>query len=902
MLDSDVSGKEAISFSKFDNGLLDAYGEPKVDAYGNSVYAVADDDIELRDNMRVLINGTTDTWRGLTTDEPKSDNGIYVVTSNGPWVRAVDADQADEFRQYKYFRVSGAAYAPDFYEFELGNLTSMTESKQFGKLNLEVGSSDYITETLGGKVTSNNRVLLKNQAVESENGIYRTSEGPWKREDDASRSSQFKNGKRVAVTDSNEVYFVSFTSPFVLDTSVQNWSPLVIDPLPFDIDGDVIKRGDLITGPNRNFEGISRKPVGIVMDVTEKAARVMLIPDQPGLTPINFEEDDELLARNETYVGRVLHSYPQGVHLYYNQLINDSLKVNSIFLPAEFTRNQGISWNWQARPNDGDVVRATTRAVDQVGVPIVDEDGNAVFVSGPASLGQELIWNSREEKWIVSYRPSPSIDYINDGYRVYTISASDDWYAKQIAFEGIPWSNFAPRPGTSADAQNKGAFNDECNILVYDATGEFSQSVGLPGGKGTIIDSYILVSKLRGAKTIEGSDNYYQDLINNNNQFIYSNAQLQTLDINPADVVLAPPGTPIGAGVRCKYLIPRYGALNLNDINRKVDVPYLLKGGVDNLKATFGEIQAGYDRIKTDNLSDLDYILQGPADTFSENSEGSSPENAFGPAVAKANYIISVAEQQKTCVAVLSPPKSAAVDPINAAEIGRRIIVWADQLASSSYAIIDSGYKYSYDRFNDRYDFYPLNADIAGTMAQTTLLTQPFFSPAGMTRGQIKNVVKLGFNPNKSQRDDLFTARVNPVCTFPGEGTVLYGDKTALSYTSAFSRINVRRLFIYVEKQVQRVARTVLFEFNDPLTRVNFKNNINPLLRDIQAKRGLIDFLVVCDESNNTGEVIDRNEFVADIYIKPNRSINFVQLTFVATKTGASFGEQVGLFRRPNAA
>ena len=278
------------------------------------------------------------------------------------------------------------------------------------------------------------------------------------------------------------------------------------------------------------------------------------------------------------------------------------------------------------------------------------------------------------------------------------------------------------------------------------------------------------------------------------------------------------------------------------------------------------------------------------------------PQNSYSPAVAKANYLISIAENSKTCMALLSPPKAAALDPIDAAEIGRRIIIWADQLASSSYAIIDSGYKYSYDRFNERYDYYPLNSDVAGTMAQTSLLTQPFFSPAGMTRGQIKNVVKLGFNPNKSQRDDLFTARVNPVCTFPGEGTVLYGDKTALSYSSAFSRINVRRLFIYIEKQVQRVARTVLFEFNDPLTRVNFKNNVNPLLRDIQSKRGLIDFLVVCDESNNTPEVIDRNEFIADFYIKPNRSINFVQLTFVATKTGASFGEQVGLFRRPNAA
>ena len=902
--DGNTDGKTDITFERFINGT-DVNGNPLVDAYGDEIYFVSDDGTELKDSMRVLITGSSQTWRLDVDDVLTSDNGIYVVNNKGPWVRAVDADAASEFRNYKYTRVTQGPYAPDFYEFRVADgspdLVDMKEAKTFEKLELEVGSVDA-SETLGGQSTDNSRVLLKDQSNASENGIFITSEGPWKRSDDASASVQFSDGKRVGVAFSSDTYFVNIRSPFVLDTSIQTWEPLNIDPIPFDIDSDVVKRGDIITGPEREVEGVSRVPTGIVMDVTQTSARVMLLSDKPRTTPVNFKVDSEIIARNQTYVGRVMNVFPQGVHLYYDQLIDNSLKINSIFIPAEYTRNQGISWGWKARPNDGDIVRSTTRALDAVGVPIVDEEGNAVFVSGPASLGEELVWNSREEKWVVTYRPKLSIDFINDGERVYTISAADDWYSKQIAFEGIPWSNFAPRPGTSADAQNKGAFNDECNILVYDATGEFSQSVGLPGGKGTIIDQYLLASKLRGAKTIEGSDNFYQDLINNSNQFIYSNAQLLTLDINPSNIQLAPPGTPIGAGVRCQYLTPRYGALNLNDINNKVDVPYLLKGGVDNLKCTLGEIQAGYGRILTDNLSDLDYIIQGPADTFSENAQQSSPQNSYAPAVAKANYIISLAEQLKTCVALVSPPKSAAVDPINAAEIGRRIIVWADQLASSSYAIIDSGYKYSYDRFNDRFDYYPLNSDIAGTMAQTSLLTQPFFSPAGLTRGQIKNVVKLGFNPNKSQRDDLFTARINPVCTFPGEGTVLYGDKTALSYSSAFSRINVRRLFIYLEKQIQRVARTVLFEFNDPLTRVNFKNNVNPLLRDIQAKRGLIDFLVVCDESNNTPEVIDRNEFVADFYIKPNRSINFVQLTFVATKTGASFGEQVGLFRRPNAA
>ena len=247
---------------------------------------------------------------------------------------------------------------------------------------------------------------------------------------------------------------------------------------------------------------------------------------------------------------------------------------------------------------------------------------------------------------------------------------------------------------------------------------------------------------------------------------------------------------------------------------------------------------------------------------------------------------------------LLSPPRSAAVDPINAGVITNRIIEWADQLSSSTYAVFDSGYKYMYDRFADKYRYVPLNGDIAGVMAQSSLVSEPFFSPAGISRGQVKNVVKLSYDPSKDQRDLLFSSRVNPVVTFPGEGTVLYGDKTAVAYSSAFSRINVRKLFIYVEKQIAKIARNVLFEFNDVPTRTIFKNNTNPFLRDVQSKRGIIDFLIVCDDTNNTPEVVDRNEFVADIYIKPNRSINFVQLNFVATKSGVSFSEAIGLNRR----
>ena len=233
---------------------------------------------------------------------------------------------------------------------------------------------------------------------------------------------------------------------------------------------------------------------------------------------------------------RAVGVYPEGVHLAYLQDVNADYQVNTVFSAKRWTREEGISWNWNARPADGEIVRSSTRARDQVGAPISNENGSAVFVGGPASVGQELVWSAREERWIVNYRPTLSVDYISDGEHIFTMNTSDDWYTKQIAFDGIPWSNFAPRPGTSADAQNKGAFNDEVNVIVYDATGDFGQAVGIPGGKGTIIDTYLLASKLRGAKTIEGSNNFYQDLINNSNQYIYSNAQLQAeMNLKPGN-------------------------------------------------------------------------------------------------------------------------------------------------------------------------------------------------------------------------------------------------------------------------------------------------------------------------------------------------------------------------------
>jgi phage tail sheath protein FI len=256
--------------------------------------------------------------------------------------------------------------------------------------------------------------------------------------------------------------------------------------------------------------------------------------------------------------------------------------------------------------------------------------------------------------------------------------------------------------------------------------------------------------------------------------------------------------------------------------------------------------------------------------------------------------LIALAESRKDCLIFLSPELNDVVN--NSGNEVTDILSLRNSFTSSSFAVMDSGWKYQYDKYNDVYRWIPLNGDTAGLCARTDLERDPWFSPAGFNRGQIKNVVKLAWNPTKSERDSLYKAGVNPIVTFPGEGTVLYGDKTLLSRPSAFDRINVRRLFIVLEKAIARAARSSLFEFNDEFTRSQFVNLVEPFLRDVQGRRGIFDYRVVCDTTNNTPEVIDRNEFVGDIYIKPARSINFIQLNFVAVRTGVSFNEIVGQF------
>jgi len=292
----------------------------------------------------------------------------------------------------------------------------------------------------------------------------------------------------------------------------------------------------------------------------------------------------------------------------------------------------------------------------------------------------------------------------------------------------------------------------------------------------------------------------------------------------------------------------------------------------------------GYDLFADASKVDVSMILQGKA-------VGTSGANYK----ELANYIVdNITSTRKDCIAFISPDKGDVVN--NAGSERADSVTFGDALTASSYSVLDSGYKYMYDKYNDAYVWVPLNGDVAGLCARTDTDRDPWWSPAGYSRGQIKNVVKLAFNPPKADRDVLYQADINPVVTFPGKGTVLFGDKTKLGQPSAFDRINVRRLFIVLEKAIATAAEFALFEFNDEFTRSQFKNLVEPFLREVQGRRGIYDFTVVCDDSNNTGEVIDRNEFVGDIYVKPAKSINFIQLNFVAVRTGVEFSEIVGKF------
>jgi len=458
--------------------------------------------------------------------------------------------------------------------------------------------------------------------------------------------------------------------------------------------------------------------------------------------------------------------------------------------------------------------------------------------------------------------------YVDSGYNVGN-GAVGSWAAKypgikgnslkvSLITEGITsfagWaysSSFNGEPGTSTYASNlgKGSIGDEVHVAVIDEDGVFS------GTAGTVLETFAYASQASDAKNPDGTSNYYVDVVNNGSEYVRWMDHPSTLTNAGADLRLAATDTITG-------------------VTAAIDDS--LTGGTDDNTPTTGEILLGYDLLEDADTVDVGLLFAYPDANGTETI---------------AEDLISIAETRKDCVAFVSPPIE---DSQGSATPATNVMEFANGLTSSSYAVCDSSAVYTYDKYNDTYRWIGAAGHVAGLCANTDRVADAWYSPAGVSRGQLLGITKLAWNPVKADRDTLYKGRVNPLVSLPGQGTMLFGDKTLLAKPSAFDRINVRRLFITLEKAVSIAAKAQLFEFNDEFTRAQFKNLVEPFLRDVKGRRGLTDFSVICDETNNTSQVIDTNNFVADIYIKPARSINYITLNFVATRTGVSFTEIAG--------
>ena len=474
-----------------------------------------------------------------------------------------------------------------------------------------------------------------------------------------------------------------------------------------------------------------------------------------------------------------------------------------------------------------------------------------------------------------------------------TVNSNKDWFDQQTlsltSTSTVKWNSLAERPGTSSYAAARGSRFDEVHVVVVDGDGSIT------GNSGTILEKNLALSKAKDAEYSLGSPSYWRKFIELSSEYVFGGS-------SPAGIVT----TGFSGSTASSFAI----ASDVDWDQNAEGITFAASGNSNNvltgglnyggkaslttdgaLSPGLDDIVSGYNLFSNTEQFDVDFILMGSAGYAKEQAQ------------ALANKCIAVAEARKDAVAFISPYRGSAITDTSddtattvrtADDITENVIDFYSPITSSTYGVLDSGYKYMFDRFNNTFRYVPLNGDIAGLCARTDANNFPWFSPAGTSRGAILNAVKLAYNPDKSERDRLYSNRVNPVIFSPGAGIVLFGDKTSFGKSSAFDRINVRRLFIYLEDAISAAAKDQLFEFNDEITRTNFVNIVEPFLRDVQAKRGIFDFVVICDETNNTAAIIDNNEFVADIFIKPARSINFIGLTFVATRTGVSFEEVIG--------
>ena len=502
-------------------------------------------------------------------------------------------------------------------------------------------------------------------------------------------------------------------------------------------------------------------------------------------------------------------------------------------------------------------------AYESISTSLVDDSG--------AAVGDTIVTTDESDVFnvgdIIQFSTTASTDDYNDGdfYRVTAIAGSGETLEfvqhprgagglkravadnSKIKRRWRYYDSVDRAPGTTAWTADRGGSGDEIHVVVVDQDGVIT------GEPGRVIEAFSNMSKASDAKTPQGDNNYYADVIFN------KSSQIFWMDHNTA-------GT-------------NWGSAATGITFTAVNIPTLesLTGGTAGSAVTDGQLKTAYEKFQDAETVDVGLIMSGPSSSATH-----------------VDNLITIAESRKDAVVFASPQRSDVVNITNSNTQMSNVIGFFNTIRSSSYVVFDSGYKYQYDRYSDVYRFVPLNGDMAGLSARTDTVADSWFSPAGFNRGIVRGAVKLAFNPTKAQRDQLYPARINPVATFPGQGTILFGDKTGLTTPSAFDRINVRRLFIVLEKAISTASKFQLFEFNDEFTRANFRNIVEPFLREVQGRRGITDFQVVCDETNNTGEVIDRNEFIAEIFIKPARSINFITLSFVATRTGVSFDEVAG--------
>ena len=478
-----------------------------------------------------------------------------------------------------------------------------------------------------------------------------------------------------------------------------------------------------------------------------------------------------------------------------------------------------------------------------------------------------------------------------DGSSITPTSALD-WYDQQtlgLTNSTVYWKSVAGKPLDSNFVNERSGRNDSIHVVVVDDTGSVT------GIQGNILEKHLFLSKAKDA-TADGdapTKTYYKDYLANNSEYTYAGYNPSQAHDAYWNTTPLPDGFTKALGNAASF-VERSSVTGLWGVDAQGvtfsslgNNTYAFAGGEDysstgGYEATLGNLKTSYELFSNKDEVAVDYLLMGPGLSAEAESQ------------AKANLLISLASGRKDCMAVISPHRANIVNIPNTTTQTNNLLRYYSSLASSSYAVFDTGYKYTYDRFNNEFRYIPTNGDIAGLMVRTSIEDYPWFSPAGIQRGVLNSAVKLAYSPNKAQRDLLYGARVNSIINQRGSGIILFGDKTALSYSSAFDRINVRRLFLTVEQALEGAANSQLFEINDVNTRSNFVNIVEPYLRDIQAKRGLYDYHIVCDNTNNTPDVIDNNEFRADIFLKPTKSINYITLTFVATRTGVAFQEVVG--------